>query len=659
MLSIVMCKRDLYFMRRNKTHTYLSDTLLSFSFMTRKNKRYMLMLCDFIALTVALWAGFAIRLSEWWPSTYLEETAWFFVVVPIIGVVSFYIFGFYRAVVRYMNFSSFWGLLYGVLISAAFLLLVDTLLQYSLFPRSVSITFALAALVFVGGNRFLITNLYRWLQHHYVDKDSVIIYGAGAAGVQLAAALLDGREYYPLAFVDDDKSLQGGRVAGIKVFSTASIGEIIEMGGVTDILLAIPSASHKLKKQILDKLEIFPVHVKTLPSVEEIMAGKVDPTQLREVELEDLLGRDSIPPRKELLDISIKGKVVMVTGAGGSIGSELCRQVMYAKPKSIVLYELSEFAVYQIEQSLQQLMVQLHITIPVYALLGSVCDKSRVAEVIQRFGVQSIYHAAAYKHVPIVEQNVLAGINNNVFGTLTVALLAKKYHVERFVLVSTDKAVRPTNVMGATKRLAELVLQDLAVDSPSTVFSMVRFGNVLGSSGSVVPLFRRQISEGGPLTVTHPNITRFFMTIPEAASLVVQAGSMGQGGDVFVLDMGAPVKISDLAERMIRLSGLEPKDENNPEGDIEIHYTGLRSGEKLYEELLIGDDVVATSHPKIMRAHEEMLTAPQLQCLLDRLKSAVETGNSRAGRDALQESIKGFSPSSALVDLLAEEVVLH
>ncbi len=646
-------------MRKNRAHSYVSGKLLPFSFMSRKSKRYILMLCDFVALIIALWAGYAIRLSEWWPSAYLKETAWFFVVVPVLGVVLFYMFGLYRTVIRYMDLSAFWGGVYGVLISAAFLFFVDIWLQYPLFPSSVPIAFALAALVFVGGNRFLIANLYRWLQQHYVDKDSVIIYGAGAAGVQLATSLFDCREYFPLAFVDDDKSLQGSRVAGIKVFPADSIAKIIELGDVTDILLAIPSASHALKKKILDRLEAFPVHVKTLPSVDEIVAGKVDLNQLREVELEDLLGRDSVPPIKELVDISVKGKVIMITGAGGSIGSELCRQVLYAKPKSIVLYELSEFAVYKIEKSLEQLMIQLQIQIPVYALLGNVGDKSRVAEAIQRFGVQTIYHAAAYKHVPIVEQNVLEGINNNVFGTLTVALLARKHNVERFVLVSTDKAVRPTNVMGATKRLAELVLQDLAVESINTAFSMVRFGNVLGSSGSVVPLFRRQISEGGPLTVTHPDITRFFMTIPEAASLVIQAGSMGQGGDVFVLDMGTPVKISDLAERMIRLSGLEVKDENHPEGDIEIHYTGLRPGEKLYEELLIGEDVVATSHPKIMRAHEEMLTATQLRFVLERLKNAIETGDSREGRDALQESIKGFLPSSCLVDLLSEEAVLH
>lgn len=645
-------------MRKNKTHSYVSGKLLSFSCMSRKRKRYMLMLCDFIALMVALWAGYAIRLSEWWPSAHLKEIEWFFIIVPAIGVMSFYAFGLYRAVVRYMNLSAFWGVLYGALISGAFLFSVDAWLKYPLFPRSVPITFALAALVFVGGNRFFIINLYRWLQQHYVDKDSVIIYGAGAAGVQLATALLDSREYFPFAFVDDDKGLQGSRVAGIKVFSVDGIEKIIEMGNVTDILLALPSASHKLKKRILDRLEGLPVHIKTLPSVEEIVAGKVDPNQLREVELEDLLGRDPIPPRKELLDISVKDKVVMITGAGGSIGSELCRQVMYAQPKSIVLYELSEFAVYQIEQSLQDLMLQLQIKIPVYALLGNVCDTFRVAEVIERFDVQTIYHAAAYKHVPIVEQNVIEGIKNNVFGTLNVALLAKKYNVERFVLVSTDKAVRPTNVMGATKRMAELVLQDLALDSQNTVFSMVRFGNVLGSSGSVVPLFRRQINEGGPLTVTHPNITRFFMTIPEAASLVIQAGSMGEGGDVFVLDMGAPVKISDLAERMIRLSGLEPKDEKHPEGDIEIRYTGLRSGEKLYEELLIGGNVISTSHPKIMRAHEDMLTATQLSALLERLEHAIQTGNSRAGRDALQENVEGFIPSSGLTDLLVEDVTL-
>lgn len=628
-------------------------------FMSRKKKRLVMMALDAVALVIALWGGFALRLAEWWPSSYLNEAAWIFLVVPLVGVQVFRYVGLYRIVTRYMGVDAIWVVAKSVFFLAALVLFFDEVLSFPLLPRSVPIGFALLALFLVGGSRFIFKQYYLWLQKHYVEKAVVLIYGAGAAGVRLSLALAGDSEYYPYAFLDDDSALWGGTVKGLKVFPPAKISELVDKHQVSHILLAMPSVEQSRKKQILDQLEGLPVHVQTLPTMDEIVAGQVEAGQLRDVELEELLGRDPVPPRKELFNISIDNKVVMVTGAGGSIGSELCRQVITATPRALVLYELSEFALYQVEQSLRGVMSDNGIDIPLFPLLGSVCDENRVSDIIQRFNVQTIYHAAAYKHVPIVEHNVLQGIANNVLGTHVVARLAEQHSVERFVLVSTDKAVRPTNVMGATKRLAELVLQDLAANGAKTIFSMVRFGNVLGSSGSVVPLFRRQIASGGPVTVTHQDITRFFMTIPEAASLVVQAGSMGEGGDVFVLDMGEPVKIADLARRMIHLTGLEVREDRESLSGIEIAFTGLRPGEKLYEELLIGDNVIETLHPKIMRAHEELLPAKQLEELLLLLENAVVEGNSHQGRLLLQQNVSGFHPTSELVDLLRSEITLH
>jgi FlaA1/EpsC-like NDP-sugar epimerase len=606
---------------------------------------------------LALWSAYALRFAEWWPERYIEPFWWLFLVVPPVGVFVFARLGLYRAVVRFMGPQALWAVVKGALLLAVLMWAAAYFYQWQQFPRSVPVNFALVTLVYVGGTRLLVRSYYQWLIKHYTEKEPVAIYGAGGAGAQLALALSNGREFYVAAFLDDDPALWDSTIKGVKVYDPSNFKAVAADLGIKRVLLAMPTATKAQRKRALDRLSEQTIHVQTVPSMPEIVSGEASVEQLREVELEDLLGRDPVPPRNELLDASIRGKVVMVTGAGGSIGSEMCRQVMRGAPATLVLFEISEFGLYAIEQELQALQAEMGESFPIVPLLGNVCDRNRVEAAIRHYGVQTLYHAAAYKHVPIVENNVLEGVRNNVHGTRVVAECAAKLGVERCVLISTDKAVRPTNVMGASKRMAELVLQDLATryglkDGHRTIFSMVRFGNVLGSSGSVVPLFRRQIEQGGPVTVTHPEITRYFMTIPEAALLVIQAGSMAEGGDVFVLDMGDSVKIVDLARRMIQLTGLEVRDEKNPEGDIEIVYSGLRPGEKLYEELLIGDNVVGTQHPKILRAQEEILPHDELMRLLEELRHAEKTLDSQRACKVLKRGVNGFAHSGEVVDLL-------
>lgn len=624
--------------------------------MSRAKKRLIMVVSDLIALPVALWSAYALRFADWWPERYLEPFWWLFLVIPPVGVYIFARLGLYRAVVRFIGPQALWAVVKGVLLLAVLMWALAYFAQLQGFPRSIPINFALVAIVYVGGTRFLVRSYYQWLIKHYTEKEAVAIYGAGGAGAQLALALSNSREFYVAAFLDDDAALWGSTIKGVKVYAPETFHEVADQLGIKRVLLALPSATKQQRKRALDKLADAPVHVLTVPSMPEIVSGEASVDQLREVELEDLLGRDPVPPSEELINASLNDKVVMVTGAGGSIGSELCRQIIRGSPRALVLYEINEYSLYALDQELEALKRELGECFPIYPLLGNVCDPRRVSAVISRYGVQSLYHAAAYKHVPIVENNVLEGIRNNVQGTRVVAESAARLGVERCILVSTDKAVRPTNVMGASKRMAELILQDLARDASATVFSMVRFGNVLGSSGSVVPLFRQQIAEGGPVTVTHPEITRFFMTIPEAALLVIQAGSMAQGGDVFVLDMGDPVKIVDLARRMIQLSGLEVQDEANPDGDIPIAFSGLRPGEKLYEELLIGDAVIGTAHPKILRAEEEVLPRERLHALLDELERAEDEMDSHRACETLRSGIRGFKHSSAICDLLLPAV---
>lgn len=491
-----------------------------------------------------------------------------------------------------------------------------------------------------------------FLSRRNANREAVIIYGAGSGGAQLVSALISGDDYLPVALVDDNMDLHGKRIHGLRVYSPARLEELVVKKGASGVLLAMPSASRRRRRQVLQRLSEFPVHVQTMPEIRDIVSGKARLADVRDVDVEDLLGRNPVPPNPMLLDACIKGKVVMVTGAGGSIGSELCYQILKLAPTRLVLFELSEAALYTIERKIRMLAGKKNSVCDIVALLGSVHHEHRVREVIRTFEVQTIYHAAAYKHVPIVEHNVFEGIHNNVFGTLYTARAAIDAGAESFVLISTDKAVNPVNVMGATKRFAELILQALQTQTDSTKLSMVRFGNVLESSGSVVPLFKEQIRNGGPVTVTHRDIIRYFMTIPEAAQLVIQAGSMATGGDVFVLDMGKPVKILDLAERMIKLMGMTVRNSKQLDGDIEIEIIGLRPAEKLYEELLIGSNVTGTEHPRIMRADEDCLTLEALSELLDNLRQASQDLDYDKARKILLTAVKEYDPQHDIEDLI-------
>ena len=641
----------------------MNTTAISHWFLgrTRKTKRTITLVIDFISVIAALWIAFSLRYS----TLYLPEDGqwWIFLLAPVIAVPVFIRLGLYRTIVRYLGMKAIWTVVKAItlytLIFAVIVLLAGADVT-GVVPRTVYGINLLILLVFIGGSRLIA----RWWFAQYISAEQVtasqqfrttpvLIYGAGDAGAQLSVSLKMARELHPVAFIDDDKSLVGQQVSGLNVFSFEKLNDLIEKYHISEVLLAMPSLSRSRRNDIISRIEPYPVHVRTLPSLNDIAQGKIKVTDVQEVDIADLLGREQVEPIETLLSANISQKVVMVTGAGGSIGSELCRQIMMLQPIALVLYELSEFSLYKIEQEVKQLLGDK--AMPIYALLGSVLNQQRIEEVCQKFKVETIYHAAAYKHVPLVEHNTSEGVQNNVFGTLSCAQAAIKTGVETFVLISTDKAVRPTNTMGASKRLAELILQALAEETSlknKTRFTMVRFGNVLGSSGSVVPLFRQQIANGGPITVTDPKIIRYFMTISEAAELVIQAGAMGEGGDVFVLDMGEPVSILEMAKRMIHLSGHHEKDEGNPDGDIEIVYTGLRPGEKLYEELLIGKQVLETEHQKIMRAQELVIPWTQLNITLKILSTAVVKGDYQAIRAALIKTVDGFEPQCEVEDWL-------
>lgn len=537
-------------------------------------------------------------------------------------------------------------LLYGVLFAIVF-----TFYGVTGVPRTVGLIQPLLLLSFVGASRAAARIWLGGLYLGQINKSKlpqVLIYGAGSAGRQLADAMANSTEMRVVGFLDDDHSLQGNVLNGLPILNPADLGEVLMDMPVTDVLLALPSVSRQRRNEILLSLGPHKLAVRTLPMLSDIASGRVSLNDVRDLDIDDLLGREAIKPNGLLLNRNTHGKTVLVTGAGGSIGSELCRQVMQTNPKQLLLVEMSEFALYQIHQELQAMATNVELL----PLLASVCDEVRMQEIMDTWKPHTVYHASAYKHVPLVEHNPAEGVRNNVWGTLICAQSAARHGVQNFVFVSTDKAVRPTNIMGATKRLAEMVLQALAADEAlqKTTFSMVRFGNVLGSSGSVVPLFREQIKNGGPVTVTHPEITRYFMTIPEAAQLVIQAGAMGSGGDVFVLDMGQPVRIHDLAMRMITLSGLTVRSEVNPDGDIEVAITGLRPGEKLYEELLIGSNARATQHPRIIQASEEFVPWPELNDKLQTLHMAIGVNDVPMIRGLLQQLVKGYAPSSEVVD---------
>lgn len=567
-----------------------------------------------------------------------------FVAIPV-----HWAFGLYASIVRYMGLTLIAVGLRSTFVVSAIVMAIAAFAGIMSAPIRVGIVFWAFSLILVIGGR-LAARMF--LSRRNANREAVIIYGAGSGGAQLVSALISGDDYLPVALVDDNMDLHGKRIHGLRVYSPARLEELVVEKGASGVLLAMPSVSRRRRRQVLQRLSEFPVHVQTVPEIRDMVSGKARLDDVRDVDVEDLLGRNPVPPNPTLLDACIKEKVVMVTGAGGSIGSELCYQILKLAPTRLVLFELSEAALYTIERKIRMLAGKKNIVCDIVALLGSVHHEHRVREVIRTFEVQTIYHAAAYKHVPIVEHNVFEGIHNNVFGTLYTARAAIDAGAESFVLISTDKAVNPVNVMGATKRFAELILQALQTQTDSTKLSMVRFGNVLESSGSVVPLFKEQIRNGGPVTVTHRDIIRYFMTIPEAAQLVIQAGSMATGGDVFVLDMGKPVKILDLAERMIKLMGMTVRNSKQLDGDIEIEFIGLRPAEKLYEELLIGSNVTGTEHPRIMRADEDCLTLEALSELLDKLLQASQDLDYDKARKILLTAVKEYDPQHDIEDLI-------
>lgn len=625
----------------------------------RNTKRLIVLCVDLLILPLALWASFSLRLGEFYVPE--GEIVYLFLATPAIAVPIFIRFGLYRAVIRYIGFVALWAVVQAVSLYTLVWGVLVLLTAVPGVPRSVLFINWLVAVLLIGGTRAVarwwLTGSFKPASKKGLQK-RVAIYGAGAAGIQIAGSLSGSIDFNPVAFIDDNRSLQGNFIHGLPVYKFSRLGLAIENLAVTEVLLAMPSISRSRRSEIISMLEPYAVHVTTLPGMDDIASGRVKVEDVREVGVRDLLGRDPVEPDNELLTANVENKVVLVTGAAGSIGSELCRQIIRVKPSAVILYEQNEHGLFQIENELRELVQQMYPKSPellnnITPILASVTNQSRLQLVCSTFGVQTIYHAAAYKHVPMVEKNPLEAISNNILGTFRSANAAINSNVETFVLISTDKAVRPTNTMGASKRFAELILQGLAKRNDcNTRFTMVRFGNVLGSSGSVVPLFREQIRNGGPVTVTDPGITRYFMTIPEAAQLVIQAGAMGQGGDVFVLDMGEPVKILDMAKRMIHLSGLEIIDEYNPNGDIEITYMGLRPGEKLYEELLIGDNVRPTQHRLIMTADEERLSWQKIETYLESFAKVIEKNDADKSRNLLMEAVPDFAPQCEVADLL-------
>jgi len=616
--------------------------------MPRVYKRLISVAFDMVILFFAIWAAFALRLEQdlWIPTRGHMLVAGITVVFTIAVFIRL---GLYRAVIRFLGDQAFLTIVYGVIASSLALIVLGYVLQVPV-PRSVPIIYGAIAFLFVGGTRLGVRILVNHPGQRH--KEPVAIVGAGETAMALASALRQGTEYRPVVFVTLERSHHKSTIDGLPVVTIDLVAKNVSKYGARRILLALDPDSGVDRKSLLLHLESLEVPVQTVPSMTELVAGQARINDIRDLDIADLLGREPVRPDAARVAASLYGKSVMVTGAGGSIGSELCRQILRHKPSKLVLFEQSEYLLYFIERELASINQVEELGVEIRALLGSVVHRRRCEAVLRAFGVQTVYHSAAYKHVPLVEHNIIEGVQNNVFGTFHLAEAAIAAGVERFVLISTDKAVRPTNVMGASKRMAELVLQGLAERQKATVFSMVRFGNVLGSSGSVVPLFRDQIRDGGPVTVTHPDITRYFMTIPEASQLVLQAGSMGRGGEVFVLDMGEPVKIADLARKMIHLMGMTEKTPDRPDGDIEIVFTGLRPGEKLYEELLIGDDPQGTAHNRIMMAREVSIPWEELESTLNRLMRASQDFNCAEIIRILREAPTAFAPNDDLADLV-------
>ncbi|HWT72005.1 MAG TPA: nucleoside-diphosphate sugar epimerase/dehydratase [Oxalicibacterium sp.] len=626
----------------------------SFLELPRFQKQLLAAAVDLFMLPLAFYLAILLRYDTAMMPLVLGSYFWMITAAPLISIPIFIKLGLYRAVIRFIDQKIVYVVVLGVTLSVVFLAALAAFMHTQTFSRGVFGIYWLGAILYVISSRFLARGYLLRLDDRG-NAVRVAIYGAGHSGMQLASALRAGHEYLPVALVDDRKELHGATIAGVKVWPSSALPRLVADKHVKEVLLAMPSLSKAEQKAILERLEPLKIKIKVTPPIASLVNGELRLQDIRDVEIEDLLGRDAVAPEPHLLSTCIANKVVMVTGAGGSIGSELCRQIIQLSPARLILLDMSEYALYQIEQELQEIRSAKSIELEVLPFLGSVLDGKKCEQILRAFRVDTIYHAAAYKHVPLVEHNPIQGVRNNAFGTDVMAQAAIAAGVGCFVLISTDKAVRPTNVMGATKRLAELILQAYSRTQDKTRFCMVRFGNVLGSSGSVVPLFRKQIMAGGPVTVTHPEITRYFMTIPEAAQLVLQAGSMGEGGDVFVLDMGEPVKILDLAKRMVHLSGLEVRGDSDAPDAIEIQHVGLRPGEKLYEELLIGSNVVGTQHPLIMRAQEMELAADVLQAILLQLEDACERFDYEAIRNLLLQAVTEYAPQCEIEDLLWRE----
>lgn len=669
----------------------------------RSFKRVLVVGVDISLCLLTVWFAYFLRLDYFVPLS--GRALWVGLASVAIAIPIFVSFGLYRAIFRYVGLAAFITIVKAVAVYGLLFATIITVVSFKDVPRTVGLMQPLLLLTGVLGSRMLARF---WLGGLYLSRSKlalrpgVLIYGAGNAGRQLAAAMLNSPEMQVMGFLDDDVTLHGRVLNGKRIYNPSKVNALAPRLNVSIVLLALPSANRRRRNQIIEGLIQAKISVRTLPSVADLAQGKVTTADIRELDIDDLLGREAVAPDLELLSLNITGKVVLVTGAGGSIGSELCRQIVQHKPHTLLLAELNELALYAIHHELESKFVgnqtdqeilkpvdstsapvdgssiaqpksdpsintnNIHSHIKLVPLLASVCDSTRVKQILEVFKPHTIYHAAAYKHVPMVEHNPIEGVVNNVWGTCTVALAAQACGVPDMVLISTDKAVRPTNVMGASKRLAEMVLQGLAAEHSQTRFTMVRFGNVLGSSGSVVPRFKQQVRSGGPVTITHPDITRYFMTIPEAAQLVIQAGAMSRrdlsnNGRVYVLDMGEPVKIIDLARRTIELSGLTLRDEQNPEGDIELMVTGLRPGEKLYEELLIGDNPETTDHPRIMQANEAHLSWAELEAELAKLDLAIKQNDVKALRAQLEHLVAGYSPNSPIVDwlYLEKQVTSH
>jgi len=613
--------------------------------LSRRKKQAIAVLADLIVLPIALWSAFALRLGEinpditdFWPA---------FVICVCVAVPMFGRLGLYRQVIRYMGNHAMLAVVKGSLVAA--LAIVPYALYVPSFPDSVPIIFLLLSLLYVSGTRFAVRAYVQSLIRG-TSREAVIIYGAGSTGIELARLLHQQGEYEPIAFLDDNKKMQKSSMDGIYVYPPKQLEWLLKDSNAKQVFVAINNDA-QTRRDILEFLEKYSVRVRLIPDLGELVAGRLSLASLRDVSIEDLLGRDVVEPLPHLLEQSVLNRTVMVTGAGGSIGSELCRQILRQNPRMLVLLDQSEFGLYQIHRELLAIAHKQDLKAPLVAVLGTVTDKPMLLRTLRRYSVETLYHAAAYKHVSLVENNIIQGLKNNTFGTLYCAQAALDSGVNDFILISTDKAVRTTSVMGASKRLAELILQALQQESESTQFSMVRFGNVLGSSGSVVPLFLEQIENGGPVTVTHADVTRYFMSIPEAAQLVLQAASLGRGGDVFLLDMGEPIKILDLAHRMIRLKGLSVLSEQNPSGEIAIEFTGLKPGEKLHEELLVGGTVTGTDHRKIMRAEEHFVPWKELRGALNTLEQACETFDYDAVRKFVEGLVEGADIEEQLGDL--------